>query len=209
MMGRYPRKLPPLPVQWPKLAPLLMDGKLGVNVFPRLRGIRLFPTCRDTFLAYLRQNVKDLKNCCLVVDLFSAHRDERVLSLLRGSGVDVIYVPGGCTGILQVMDVVVNSHFKRHIKNGYQSWRAVQIQGGEVFAKPSRPLLIKWVMDAWDAFPVATLQQGMEKYIVHPATQNGPLIPIPTHVELPGPMSPEDLVTEAFQLLCIGSVGRQ
>lgn len=56
------------------------------------------------------------------------YSDAAVLKELKDRGCDILYIPGGCTGILQVMDVHINAIFKRHVKAHYVSWRARQIQ---------------------------------------------------------------------------------
>ncbi len=104
----------------------------------------------DTLLTYVRRHMKNLQRTLVVWDLFAAHRDEMVLSFLRSSGIDVIFIPGGCTGICHVMDVVVNRPFKNAIRASLTSWRAEQI-------RPKRSDVIGWVMDAWDNLPPSTM----------------------------------------------------
>lgn len=41
---------------------------------------------------------------------------------------DVAFVPGGCTGVAQVMDVYVNSVFKHDVRRQYLKWKAAEIQ---------------------------------------------------------------------------------
>ena len=43
-------------------------------------------------------------------------RDAAVLQFLRENNVDIVFVPGGCTAIAQVMDVYINGHFKSTVK---------------------------------------------------------------------------------------------
>ena len=51
-----------------------------------------------------------------------------MLKHFKDSGVDVLFIPGGCTGLVQVMDVWVNSVFKASVRNKYIKWRAEKIQ---------------------------------------------------------------------------------
>ena len=145
----------------------------------------------DTFLAWVRKRLADVKDCILIVDLFSAHRDERVLSFLRAKGVDILFIPGGCTGILQIMDVVVNGPFKRFIRRCYMKWRAEQISNGQVWAKPTRKLLMKWVNEAWADFPIDSLRAAAQKLVLDAATKDSeaPLV-VPQPGAAPDPMPP-------------------
>ena len=93
----------------------------------------------ETMLQWVRSNLKDMKDTLLIWDLFAAHRDARVLMFLKASAIDVIFVPGGCTGLCQVMDVVVNKSFKAHVRNAYISWRGDQVANDAPWASPKRP----------------------------------------------------------------------
>ena len=63
-----------------------------------------------------------------IFDLFAAHRCQSVLDLLKRSGICVIFIPGGCTGELQPLDVSVNDYFKKQLKNCFSEWYASKIQ---------------------------------------------------------------------------------
>ena len=56
----------------------------------------------DLFLQWVKQTVKFSKKVLLVVDLYAAHRDNDVLDWMRKSGNDIVFIPGGCTSMLQV-----------------------------------------------------------------------------------------------------------
>lgn len=99
----------------------------------------------DTFLVYCRKFLTKRKTL-MVLDLFAAHRskkkplphhirflppcfrDERVRAYTAEAGVDLAYVPGGCTAMVQVMDVFVNSVFKSLVRKQYLGWKAANIQ---------------------------------------------------------------------------------
>jgi len=51
-----------------------------------------------------------------------------VLQHFKETGVDVLYIPGGCTAIVQVMDVFVNAVFKSFVRKKHLSWRAAEIK---------------------------------------------------------------------------------
>lgn len=79
-----------------------------------------------------------MKDTLVVWDLFSAHRDDRVLSFLRNSGINAIFVPGGCTGICQVMGIAINRPFKCRVRECHLSWCGQQVGKNEPWRAPSR-----------------------------------------------------------------------
>jgi len=52
----------------------------------------------------------------LAMDLFAAHRTEEVLDTLRAHDITVSVIPGGCTGLVQPLDVSINRPFKDVLK---------------------------------------------------------------------------------------------
>ena len=48
----------------------------------------------------------------VIMDVFKAHQSPAFLERLRSNGVDVVFVPPGCTGELQPLDVAGNGAFK-------------------------------------------------------------------------------------------------
>ncbi len=125
----------------------------------------------DTFLEWLRRNLRNVPNACIVLDLFSAHRFDKttvqisheVFFLTQGHPSAILlekqrsgchlcarfkfirkkvcvlplsYLPGGCTSVVQVMDVYINAPFKKTVKGYHQRWRASEIQKGNTLSKP-------------------------------------------------------------------------
>ena len=52
----------------------------------------------------------------LAIDLFAAHKAEEVLDTLRAHDITVSIIPGGCTGLVQPLDVSINRPFKDILK---------------------------------------------------------------------------------------------
>ena len=66
--------------------------------------------------------------CGLVIwDVFAAHRCPGVLKKLEDSKIKVVFVPAGCTGMLQPLDLTVNDPFKRQLKDQFGNWYAKQV----------------------------------------------------------------------------------
>ena len=87
-------------------------------------------------------------------------------AFLHNSGIDVIFIPAGCTSVCQVMDVVVNRPFKAHVRNSYISWRAAQITDKHPWVAPKRGQVIDWVLDSWHQFPLESLRDGVVQYVL-------------------------------------------
>ena len=73
------------------------------------------------------------------------------------------------------MDVALNRPFKCAIRKDYVAWRGEQIQAGQPWVPPDRPLVIKWVLDSWDGLGMSVVQAAMLKHAVEPALASGPL----------------------------------
>ncbi|RPB05506.1 hypothetical protein L873DRAFT_1797893 [Choiromyces venosus 120613-1] len=48
----------------------------------------------------------------LVLDLFGAHKTEEVLDTFSANDIVVSMIPGGCTSLVQPLDVSINRPFK-------------------------------------------------------------------------------------------------
>jgi hypothetical protein len=57
----------------------------------------------ETFLTWLKDHIRAKKKTLLIVDLYAAHRYSQARTWLKDAGVDILYIPGGCTNILQVI----------------------------------------------------------------------------------------------------------
>ena len=89
----------------------------------------------------------------MVLDVHRAQKTESVLDRLTELNTTPVYIPGGTTGLVQPLDVVVNAPFKaivkkladEHIRNNLDDY--VQ---GTVPAKERRVLFTRWVGEAWE-----------------------------------------------------------
>ena len=56
------------------------------------------------------------------LDLHYSHKDEKVLEFMRANYLVPLFVPAGCTDILQECDTVVNKVFKAGVKTGFKNF---------------------------------------------------------------------------------------
>ena len=62
-----------------------------------------------------------------IMDIFAAHRCQSVLDYLEANHIKPLFVPPGCTGELQPLDVSVNDMFKKELRNCFSNWYAEQV----------------------------------------------------------------------------------
>ena len=55
---------------------------------------------------------KSQKQIVFVVDEAAFHKNSKVKDLCKNEGVELLFIPGGATGVLQPLDVAVNKPFK-------------------------------------------------------------------------------------------------
>ena len=64
----------------------------------------------------------------VLFDVFAAHRCDSVLAKLKSHNIHQVFVPAGCTGELQPLDVGFNQEFKELMKNSFSRWYAEEVR---------------------------------------------------------------------------------
>ena len=70
----------------------------------------------------------ELHPALALFDLFAAHRCRSVLAKLQNHNIHEVFIPAGCTGELQPLDVGVNQEFKQLMKNLFSRWYAEEVR---------------------------------------------------------------------------------
>ena len=92
-----------------------------------------------------------------ILDLFRAHRVEEVIDVFKKHNIRVTFVPGGCTGEVQPLDLSGNVEFKAELNT---SWYASQITDQpddsapikiDVRLSALKPLHASWIVQSWRA----------------------------------------------------------
>ena len=92
----------------------------------------------------------------LVWDSFRGHLTDGVKSYAKKCKIDQAVIPGGLTGILQPLDVVINKPFKDRLRQLWQDW---MINGKHQFMasgkqkKPTKNQVLQWIKTAWKTIP--------------------------------------------------------
>ena len=64
----------------------------------------------------------------IICDVFAAHRCESLLEKLAAIHVKVVYIPAGCKGDLQPLDVTVNQVYRVELRHRFTQWYAGEIE---------------------------------------------------------------------------------
>ncbi len=62
----------------------------------------------------------------LLLDLFSVHMKGMVTTAIQNLGIEVFFIPPGCTGLVQPVDVGFNKSFKAKMHQVYTEWLLIQ-----------------------------------------------------------------------------------
>lgn len=84
----------------------------------------------------------------LFLDAFSVHLMESVVSRIQELGVEVVPIPGGCTCVVQPVDVGFNKPFKSAYRANFRSWLVQKAMLYGTIQCPERQQVAKWVVDA-------------------------------------------------------------
>ena len=104
-----------------------------------------------------------------IFDVFAAHRCSTVLGKLQSNNIHQVFIPAGCTGELQPLDVGVNDRFKNLMKNSFSRWYATEVKEAmdcgvniseikiDLKASLMKPLNANWIITA-----ITTLSESTE-----------------------------------------------
>ena len=124
--------------------------------------LRWIDTCLGPYIAQTKANLRlpDTQKALMIFDVFAVHRATEVREKLEQMNCMQVYIPAGCTGELQPLDVSVNKPFKSSLTTSFQTWYAekvaAQLAAGHetptVCMKYSslKPLNAKWIVTAFD-----------------------------------------------------------
>jgi hypothetical protein len=125
------------------------------------------------YVTSVRQQLSRPEQAALAIfDVFRAHRSESFLKKLNDANIRQVFIPGGCTGELQPLDLTVNQAFKTMMKARFSAWYAEKVkdklnsQDDEVVELQIgviKPLHGVWLMDAIAALEKELIIKGFEQ----------------------------------------------
>lgn len=95
-------------------------------------------------------------------DLHFTHKDKAVLQLLRKHNIHPLFVPAGCTDIMQECDVVINKPFKNAVRKGFRDHMDDLFRIHRVKGLPTTEFSPKLTMGALKPFLTSFVQNGIQ-----------------------------------------------
>ncbi len=87
----------------------------------------------------------------ILLDSYQCHMMGSVIHAIQELGIEVIHIPGGCTGLLQPLDVGLNKPFKVRVRASWDKWMMAMIDNHAVIESPTRDDIASWATSAhWD-----------------------------------------------------------
>jgi DDE superfamily endonuclease len=87
--------------------------------------------------------------CLLILDEFTGHRSAELRAFLEDNNTSLIFIPGGYTSKLQVMDVGLNKPFKDRVRKAHNHWFTRCYKSG-TRPKAAKADVTEWIAKAWD-----------------------------------------------------------
>jgi len=106
------------------------------------------------------------KRGLLLIDGYSAQLDKEIEDMLREIRIDIEKLPSHTTAYLQPMDISVNSPFKHHYAefwDTYQFTNSALTKKGN-FKAPSRGEKVIWISKSWEKVTSETISNGFHVY---------------------------------------------
>ena len=98
----------------------------------------------------------------LLLDDFSVHKTGAVVGAIQALGVEVEFIPPGCTGMVQPVDVGYNKPLKSKFRDQYRQWMLDQ-DPNQSIPCPSRVLVAEWLIAAQRSMTPAIIRNAWKK----------------------------------------------
>ena len=98
----------------------------------------------------------------LLLDMYSVHMMVSVADAIQRLGVQVEYIPAGCTSLVQPVDVGYNKAFKAQMRDVYTGWMLEQ-DPDKPIPTTSRRQLSEWIIAAQKNIGAETIRNAWRK----------------------------------------------
>lgn len=106
--------------------------------------------------------------CLLIMDWIRVHINSKVRNNCEQAGAIMAVIPQGLSSKLQPLELSVNTPFRNHIVEQWNSWLAT----GQ-YPKPDCGQVCNWILQAWQKITPATIRVGFQKAHIVPALVDG------------------------------------
>jgi hypothetical protein len=83
----------------------------------------------------------------LFLDMFKVHIMQSVVQAIQVLGVQVEFIPAGCTGLFQLVDVGFNKSLRKKMRKQFRTWIFAQDTDQKICVATRRELS-QWIIDA-------------------------------------------------------------
>lgn len=85
------------------------------------------------YLASVRSSLgRPNQKALLILDVFAVHRCDVVKEMFASMNCELVYVPAGCTGDLQPLDLAVKEDYKKCLKSHFSEYYANEVANDDV-----------------------------------------------------------------------------
>ena len=101
----------------------------------------------------------------LFLDKYSCHTQGRITNRIEDLGVEWDIIPGGCTGLVQPIDVGIGKPFKNRMRYRWEEWMMGQYSEEDDSVERIKPVearkyIATWAADSWNAIPKAAVKNS-------------------------------------------------
>ena len=89
----------------------------------------------------------------LIMDKYACHYQGSVAKAIEDLGVEWDIIPGGCTGLVQPVDIGIGKPWKNRVRYRFEDWMIELPNWDRVKPNVIRPLLAKFAVEAWNNLP--------------------------------------------------------
>lgn len=133
-------------------------GDIGPNVSYSQTNAWMNTNLFIQYLIFLRNNIKD-KKIFLLIDMSPTHTSQRIIEKANELNIEIIYIPAGCTEILQQLDLRINGILKEIYKRNVLRW---------ISENPQQPIgiqrTIEFLLDTWDEISQFAIMEAWTTY---------------------------------------------
>jgi hypothetical protein len=119
----------------------------------------------DVILAPYIKTAPDGVRPILFLDSYRCHMMASVVQRAQDLGVEVIHIPGGCTGVCQPVDVGIGKPFKDRVTRCWETW---MVESGGLEEKktktPSRQELSEWVIQSLKSIGTTIVRNSWRRH---------------------------------------------
>jgi hypothetical protein len=98
----------------------------------------------------------------ILLDQFKVHKMGSIINTIQALGVQVKFIPTGCMGLVQPVDIGYNKLFKCKMHNKFLAWLVLQDPNASIPGSTRRDVA-QWIFNLQDNISVETIRNAWRK----------------------------------------------